>query len=224
MFRNATIVATGEYHHIYNRGNDKQVIFHDKRDWTRFLFLILHLQSDTVFENIGRYVNYFVKHRMFNTHEDIPDILRTRSVELTGFTLMPNHFHLVITGVKDRGISEYMRRIQDAYTKYFNVKYKRTGHLFQGPYQAVHIKENRQLLHLSAYIHKNPRELPAWKNKEHLYPWSSYQDYIQNRWGELLHTDIILEQFDNHEDYVSFVKSSSAKESLPATYIIDQNC
>ncbi|MFY9493471.1 MAG: transposase [Minisyncoccia bacterium] len=221
MFRHPAITTTGEYLHIYNRGNDRQTIFHDERDWIRFLFLILHLQSKVVFENIGRHVSYFVKHRMFNTEESISDILRTRLVELTTFTLMPNHFHLVIVGLKDRGVSEYMRRVQDAYTKYYNTKHKRTGHLLQGPYQAVHIKNNNQLLHLSAYIHKNSRELPTWKNKEHLYPWSSYQDYLKNRWGELLNSSIISEQFNKPEDYKIFVKNSSAKESLPDNCLID---
>ena len=218
MLRN---IAVGEYYHIYNRGNNKQTIFHDERDYIRFLFLILHLQSNTVFCNIGRHVNYFVKHRMFNTKEGLKNILRTRFVELTGFAIIPNHFHLIIVGVKDGGVSEYMRRLQDAYTKYYNTKYKRTGHLFQGPYKAVHIKNNNQLLHLSAYIHKNPRELTNWKNKEYLYPWSSYQNYLNNRWGELLKIDIILEQFDTPEKYKNFVKNSTAKEPLNDNYLLD---
>ena len=62
-----------------------------------------------------------------------------------------------------------MQRILNAYTKYFNAKYKKTGHLFQGPFKAVHIERNEQLLHLSAYIHRNPREIKGWKNREHLY-------------------------------------------------------
>ena len=79
---------------------------------------------------------------------------------------MPNHFHLIIVAIKDNGVSEYMRRIQDAYTKYYNAKYERTGHLLQGPYKAVNIKNNNQLLYLSTYIHRNPREISEWKNKE----------------------------------------------------------
>ena len=105
-----------------------------------------------------------------------------------------------------------MQKILNAYTKYINVKYKKSGHLFQGPYKAVHIKDNRQLLHLSAYIHKNHNELREWRNKEDLYPWSSYQDYIkENRWADLLVTDIITGQFKNKKEYYQFVKTSTAK-------------
>ncbi len=152
---------------------------------------------------------------------DIEEIVRKRTVELISFTLMPNHFHLLIHQLKDNGIANYLSRIQNAQTKYFNTKYKRTGHLFQGSYKSVHIKSNNQLLYLSAYMHKNQRELMGWKNKEHLYPWSSYQDYLQNRWGELLKPGIILEQFNNPKDYKNFIKKSNAKEQLLDGLLID---
>ena len=79
----------------------------------------------------------------------------------------------------------------------------------------MHIKNNKQLLYLSTYVHRNPKELSLWKNKEHLYLWSSYQDYItENRWGDLLAGDIIIDQFSNKKEYDKFVKSSPAKEIL----------
>ena len=135
---------------------------------------------------------------------------------------MPNHFHLIVYELKEGGIAQYMQRVLCAYTKYFNAKYKKTGHLFQGPYKAVNVERNDQLLYLSTYIHRNPRELLKWKNKEQLYPWSSYQDFIkENRWEELLKQDIILKQFPNKEDYDEFVKSSPAKEKLNDNLLID---
>lgn len=213
-----TIIAIDEYYHIYNRGNDKQALFLDERDGIRFLFLILHFQSPLTFGHISRYVSYFVRHRWFNIEPDA--ISQKRFVELISFSIMPNHFHLIVRETKEGGMAEYLGRIQNAQTKYFNTKYKRTGHLFQGPYQAVHIEDNNQLLHLSAYIHKNATELTSWKNKEHLYPWSSYQDYLQNRWGELLRPDVILKQFDNSKEYQKFVKSSSAKEKLYHDHLV----
>jgi len=109
----------------------------------------------------------------------------------------------------------YMHRVLNSYTKYFNAKYKRSGHLFQGPYQAVHVEDNEQLLHLSAYIHKNPKELEEINEHKDLlnYFWSSYQDYgVENRWPEFLKPDIVLGQFKNNEEYIDFVKTSPAKE------------
>ena len=207
-------IAPKERYHIFNRGNNKQLIFLDQRDWVRFLFLIIYLQSPVVFQNIGRQVSYYVKNRVFNISEKEKDeILQKRSVELINFALMPNHFHLTVHELKEGGIAQYMQRVLCAYTKYSNTRNQTSGHLFQGPYKAVPIENNRQLLYLSTYIHKNPTELLGWKNQEHLYPWSSYQDYIKdNRWGKLLSQDIILDQFSNKKEYDNFIKSSIAKK------------
>ncbi len=207
-------ISIDEYYHIFNRGNNKQLIFLDNRDWIRFLFLIIYLQSPIVFQNFSRQVTYFVKNRAFNiSKKDEKEILSERYVKLVNFALMPNHFHLTVYELKEGGIARYMQRILCAYTKYFNTKYKKSGHLFQGPYKAVHIKDDKQLLYLSTYIHRNPRELLEWKNKEHLFLWSSYQDYIgKNRWDRLLFQDLILGQFKDKKEYGDFIKSSSAKE------------
>ena len=207
-------IAPGEYYHIYNRGVNKREIFLDESDRTRFLFCLLHFQSEATFNNLGYYISYFRKHKKFNvSHITISKIITKRSVELINFTLMPNHFHAIILEAKEKGISMYMQRVLNSYTKYFNTKYKGTGHLFQGPYQAVHVENNSQLLHLSAYIHKNPKEIKYTGNEWRKYFWSSYQDCtVQNRWPDLLKTDIIMGQFEEKVEYVNFVKTSLAKE------------
>jgi len=206
--------AVGQFYHIYNRGVNKQNIFLDRRDHIRFLFILLTFQSKLPIYNIGRYVSTLIKHSVFNiTKEIFNKITENRIVELVSFVLMPNHFHLILHEVEESGISRYMQKVLNAYAKYFNTKYKRSGHLFQGPFHAVHIETNEQLLHLSAYIHRNPRELKEWKNKEHKYPWSSFQDlYNKNRWGELLVSNIIMEQFKNREEYKNFIDTSGAKD------------
>ncbi len=216
-------ININEYYHIYNRGNNKQNIFLDKRDWIRFLFLILHLQSPLVFINMSRPVSNFVKSSAFNiSGEKLEKIIKNRYVELMNFSMMPNHFHLIAHEMKGNGISQYMQRILTAYSKYFNTKYKKSGHLFQGPYKIVHIKNNEQLLHLSAYIHRNPREIKEWKNKEYKYPWSSYQDCIgENRWNDLFKHQIITEQFSNPNEYKDFIETSGTKLQLDEKYLLE---
>ena len=207
-------IIQGEHYHIFNRGNDKQNIFFDDRDWIRFLFLVLYFQSPASFENLSRPVSYFVKHRVFNINNQIIEkMVASRYVELVSFAFVPNHFHLIIHAKEENGISQYMQRILNAYTKYFNAKYKKKGHLFQGPFKAVHIESNEQLLHLSAYIHRNPREIKCWKNREHLYFFSSYQDYFkENRWNNLLKNQIIMDQFSSGGDYKKFTDASGTKK------------
>src|SRR4030042_4429876 len=189
--------ATNEYYHIFGRGVNKEKIFIDDHDKARFIFLITHLQSPTRIYNISWYTESFIKNGSFSIKEDkIKEILKKRNIELVSFALMSNHFHILLKNLEDGILSVYMHRVLTAYSKYFNAKYNKKGHVFHGPFGAVHIKKNNQLLHLSAYIHKNPKEITGWENNYDKYPYSSYQDYIGlNRWGHFLSAEIILKQF-----------------------------
>ncbi|MBX4181739.1 transposase [Candidatus Parcubacteria bacterium] len=204
-----TLIAPGEYYHICNRGVSKQIIFHNSDDYNRFLFLILYFQSSTTFDQIGRIVKQFVQSPALDIRKDV---INKRTVELLAFCIMPNHFHLIIKEVEDNGVINYLQRILTAYSKYYNTKYEKSGHVFQGPYRSIHISDDRQFLHTSAYIHRNPRELRGWINREDKYPWSSYQDYIgNNRWSDLLQTQALLDGFKNKREYKKFVETSRTK-------------
>lgn len=218
-------LVAGEYYHILARGVNKQQIFFDERDYGRFLFYILFFQSDSYRDhNIGRCVTDFLKTGGFGpSPQTINKIVKSRHAELVNFSCMPNHIHLTLGETKKGGISKMMQRTLDGYTRYVHTKYKKSGHIFEGPFKAVHIKDNRQLLYLSTYIHKNPKELKGWRYKWEQYPWSSYQDYVgKNRWGRLLARDIILEQFKSPEQHVRFVKESIAKEALNDEIFLDR--
>lgn len=208
------VISVDEHYHLFNRGVHKQVVFHDRADYARFLFYILHFQSPLIFQNPSRFVSHFVRHSVFNIEPEIvAKIVAEREVELVAFCLMPNHFHLLVREVVEGGISRYMQRILNGYSKYHNTKRELSGHVFQGPYGAVHQEDNEQLLYLSTYIHRNPRELAKWTGAEHTYPWSSFQDCVtKNRWGDLLVPNILLEQFNSPQEYRKFVDSSPAKD------------
>ena len=223
--RNLTF-AQDEYYHLFNRGNLKQEIFRDDADRARFLFLILSFQSPkTKFYNVRRFTDTlkrFVQHSVLNKtvhtmHDEIISITQSRIIDLVCFALMPNHFHLLVREKEEGGISKYMQRVLNGYTKYWNTKYAQSGHLFQGPFQAVRVEDDHQLRYLSAYIHRNPHELTEWRGRAWEYPWSSYQDYAQdNRWGELLQLDTVRGQYNDGEDYHKFVETSGAKDERDA--------
>jgi putative transposase len=201
-------IAFGEYYHIYNRGNRKQEIFLSTVDYVRFLMALLLFQHPNAKPKLSRVVSKYVQHPML----DIPP-MHDRLVELVAFALMPNHFHCIVVEVQEGGIAKYMQRVQISYTKYWNTKREENGHVFQGGYQAVHIVDDTQLTYTSAYIHRNPRELPGWKDREHTYPWSSFQDYAsENRWGALLKPQVVTSQVGRADRYRTFVALSGAKE------------
>lgn len=219
MPRRRTAFAPFEHYHLFNRGNDERLIFNDDRDRARFLFLILcHQAPGITFHPIGRSIARFMRTARFSqTKNSLQKVIARREVALVNFCLMDNHFHLTVLELKDGGISHFMLRVLGAYTKYFNKKYRRRGHLFEGPFKSVHVESNAQLLHLSAYIHKNPIDIRGWRGRELEFPWSSGVDYIVgNRFPGLLKPDSVLGQcgadaLRQQTSYEKFIAESTAK-------------
>ncbi|OGF64597.1 hypothetical protein A2661_01375 [Candidatus Giovannonibacteria bacterium RIFCSPHIGHO2_01_FULL_45_24] len=212
---NKEITFEGEHsvYHIFSRGVEKRDIFSDDDDRNRFLFLLCALQGNVFFNHISSLAKKFGQRGTSALQEIERDIFNAQIVELIGFVLMPNHYHLMLLELQENGISKFMSRLGNSYTKYFNLKHKRNGYLFSSHCNKILVDTNEYLLHLSAYIHRNPRELIGWRNKESKYPWSSYQDYIgSNRFGNFINRSILLDQFSSPEEYGAFVSSSKAKD------------
>ncbi|MBI4142875.1 transposase [Candidatus Uhrbacteria bacterium] len=214
----ATPFVHGEYYHIFARGNNKQDIFSGSDDYARFLIALMLFQAPPSLQapitNIRRLVRHLVQSQALNITDDgITTLLKRRYVHLVAFALMPNHFHCIVQERHTHGISMYMQRVLTSYAKYRNTKHERTGHLFEGPFKSVHIEDDAQLTYCSAYIHRNPRELPGWRGREHEYPWSSYRDYCgKNRWGELLTPTMVFDLVGRGDRYRAFVEASGAKK------------
>ncbi len=214
-------IAKGEYYHIFNRGVEKRRIFLDDRDRWRFMTLLCVFQGEAIVPNIRRAIT-LVQHSMLDD-EVVQRCLIHRVVTLLGFCLMPNHFHLILRSETANGISRYMQRLGNAYTKYFNMRNERTGHLFGSRFHFVRVDRDEYFSYLSAYVHMNPRELESWRGREDSYPWSSFQDYLAgNRWGLFLDTSVILAQFKDSADYHSFVKSCDIKSAFPDDHRFDR--
>lgn len=208
-----TRFAPGNYYHVYNRGSNKQQIFFNDKDYLRFLFLITHMQANFPLTHTSRLLKDAKSIDEVELEENYKDILKdSKNVELVCYSLMPNHFHLLLYEAEESGISRYMQRVLNAYTKFFNKKYDKTGHLFQGPFGAVPVRTDEQILYLSAYIHANPIAVVKDIKRLEKYQWSSYVDYVNdNRWPHLLNPSIVIEQFADGDDYKKFVEKSGAK-------------
>jgi putative transposase len=103
--------------------------------------------------------------------------------KLYAYVLMPSHFHLLLElpgsseGDLKGGISEIMHGLNSSYTKYFNGKYGRKGHLFRDRFKTALVEKDPYLLKLTAYIHLNPAKLNLVLSAKD-YPYSSYYLYI----------------------------------------------
>lgn len=174
--------ANNELYHIYNRGVEKRTIFLNRKDYTRFTDNLFVFNDLAPALNLG-----------YTLEKQAIDYTRPREiqVEILAFSLLPNHFHLLLRQKVDGGITKFMRKLGTGYTNYFNKKYSRVGPLFQGIFKSVLIKKQTHLMYIPHYIHLNPLDLiiPEWRNKNlkdkekalnflDSYRWSSYLDYI----------------------------------------------
>lgn len=77
------------------------------------------------------------------------------NITIHNYCLMSNHYHLLIE-LNQENLSKYMRQLNMSYAIYFNKKYKRTGHLWQGRYKSWYIINEEYLYSLFRYIEHNP--------------------------------------------------------------------
>ncbi|MDP3788793.1 MAG: transposase [Candidatus Omnitrophota bacterium] len=116
-------------------------------------------------------------------------------VNIHTYCLMRNHYHLIME-TENANLASAMHYLNTSYTVYFNLKSKRTGHLFQGRYKAILVEADEYLHQLSRYIHLNPVRAGLVKDPAN-YPHSSYKYFVstQKRPG-WLKTNFILSMFD----------------------------
>src|SRR3989344_9576413 len=144
-------LVVNEYYHLYSRGVEKRKIFQSVNDYNHFIFLmyICNTAKSIVLRDVDK---------NFDRGETIVDI--------GAYCLMPNHFHILLKGKTDGGISNYMLKLLTEYSMYFNKKYKRTGRLFESVFKSSHVDSEEYLKYLYSYIHLNPAKLidKNWRN------------------------------------------------------------
>jgi hypothetical protein len=106
-----------------------------------------------------------------------------------------------------------MHGINQCYAMYFNRTYERHGHLFQDRFKSKIQYDDRSLINVSAYIHKNPKDIKGYKGIEERYRYSSFGVYMGVRKDEygILDPYYILNQFSNdliaaRKNYLEFVR------------------
>lgn len=162
MARKPRIEFPGALYHVFARGNHKNKIFLEPKDYQKYLDLI----------------NRYKKHYKFKFY---------------AYALMSNHVHLLIE-TADVSISKVMQGLQQTYTQFFNWKYGKVGHLFQGRYRAIICQKDSYLLELIRYIHLNPIRAHVVKNLTN-YPWTGHSYYLRDTKDRLVDTNFVLQQF-----------------------------
>lgn len=183
----------GGVYHVYNRGVEKRTIFTSESDYKVFMYY-LFIYVSSIRKVLLNYPNLPLRLQAKNLSNE---------VNLISYCLMPNHFHLLIKQHSENGTTKLLKQITNAYTEYFNKKYKRDGSLMQGKFKAVDITSDELLIHVSRYIHLNPvaanicNSIDEWQ-------WSSAKEF-QTPHNGLCSKELVLNQFLSHEKYFQFM-------------------
>lgn len=184
------IYAPGHYYHVYNRGVAKQTIFCDAEDKKKFLQIL------------SRHLDPANK----STRYDGVIYEKFTTLELLSYCLMGNHYHLLFyLGDNDQELKKLMQSVGTSYSMYFNRKYKRVGPVFQGVFKASIILEESYLLHITRYIHMNPRRYET-------YYYSSLKYFLGEQPPAWIKPSRILESFKD-TDYRTFLTDYEDKAS-----------
>jgi putative transposase len=194
--------AEGQIYHIYNRGVEKRDVFLDDEDYLRFIHNLFEFNDDVPVINAG----YNFSPETITNEFKVGKKPRKLLVDILAFTLMPNHFHLLLRQHRTKGTVKFMQKLGTGYTMYFNKKYDRVGGLFQGRFKAVLVDKEVHLIHLPNYIHINPLNLNyrGSTSIEFLenYRWSSFPDYIgKKNFPSVTNRELILNMFNGEEEY-----------------------
>lgn len=201
-----------DFYHILNREVDKRNIFLDEKDYLRFIHDLFEFNDEDYVDTGFR--NYRSKNS--EPQERKP---RKLLVYIHCFVLMPNHYHLLITPIKNNAIPKFMHKLNKGYSRYFNEKYERRGALFESRYKSIRITNEEHFKHLPYYIHLNPLDLIAleWRQRElkdfdqaieflENYRWSSHLDYLgKQNFPSVTYRDFFLEYFEGPKGYKNSV-------------------
>ncbi|GAB4219817.1 MAG: hypothetical protein Fur009_7650 [Candidatus Microgenomates bacterium] len=206
MPRRKLPLVEGEYYHIFNRSIDRKPIFVYKKETFRAIEILNYYRFADI--NKVKFSEFIIRSDE-KKQEFLEKINHENNylVRILCFCLMPNHYHFLLKQEKENGISKFISQFQNSYTRYYNTKYQRKGHIFEGQFKAVRVESEEQLLHLSRYIHLNPYSSCVVKKIEDIieYPYSSFKEYLDNQNKEFIDKRIILSYFKDKQAYKEFV-------------------
>ncbi len=146
-----------------------------------------------IFEERADYIHFLYNLKQYSAENKIT---------INAFCLMENHVHLLVFD-KEHNLSMFMKRLAGNYALWFNKKYDRVGHLFQGRYSCRLIESDDALCTVFRYILCNPAKAGICAPEE--YQWSSYGRYGDTR--SFVDTKILVELLGSFEEYAAYINA-----------------
>ena len=199
--------SNGNFYHCINLGVEKRIVFMDKTDLDRFTAGIEYYR----FKNPPARFS-FRKREAYKI-----DVTLSPLVEIIAYSMMPNHFHLLLKQIEDGGVSQFLSKLTNSYTRYFNARNKRSGALFAGTFKSAPI-DQEQLSKVSAYIHMEPVKQGLVINPER-FPFSSYNEYLGK--NGFCKKEVILKNFADSIEYQNFTAKGGSYDSSFKNILLD---
>ncbi len=157
-------------------------------------------------------VVFYQKEDFKKFEELLCDNLKVFDIILHSFCLMSNHYHILIE-TKNENLSKFMRQINMNYAIYFNKKYKRVGHLWQGRYKSIYITDEAYLYTLIQYIEQNPLKAKI-TNEAGAYPYQSSYYLLNNNIPKCLSNSWLSKNFVEKDGLEEFLYTKPDKDTL----------
>ena len=171
-------LATGEVYHVYNKSIADFKIFNSNSDFLRIKNAIKYYRLKDISVSLSNFIRFEAVEEQ-GVGNSINTLLKDMKelVQIIAYCVMPTHIHLILKQLEERGVTIFMGNLLNSYSRYFNIKHKRKGPLWEGNFKSVPVKNDGQLLHLTRYIHLNP--VTAYLvDKPEDWLWSSYNEYL----------------------------------------------
>lgn len=153
---------------------------------------------------INRGVEQCVVFKELSDYEYFKELMcfyaESHNITFHNYCLMPNHYHLLIE-ITQKNLSRYMRQLNMNYAIYFNKKYKRVGHLWQGRFKSWFVTDEAYLYTLMCYIEQNLLRAKMVKTLEE-YPYSSYNHFLTNDIPECLQNAWIMQHYPEDKEAI----------------------
>jgi len=206
-----TPLQPGQHYHIYNRGNNRENVFIEKRNYPYFLKLYArHIEpvADTyAYCLLRNHFHFLVRVKTEEEQEAYYDQ-----------TLRVSETLRVSPPFKPKKPSQQFGNLFNAYAKAINRTYNRTGSLFKHPFGRILVTSDAYFVRLVVYIHQNPQK-HGLVDDFRTWPYSSYRAFLSPRPTHLRRDDV-LAWFDGVDNFVA-LHQQQVEERLIAPLVAE---
>lgn len=219
------VFVNSRFYHVIIRGFNKKPIFLNERDCLRFLISALFINKvpPNLDMNLSRLDNSQIIKILNGEKDFFPELIKKPKplIKVSSFSLLKNHAHFLIKQISDGGVQKFAHRLQTSFGKFFNIKYKNRGPVFENNFRAVPIMDDRQFRYVVGYIPLNALDTAgigwrrvslkeSWTKVKRVldaYPWSSYHYFMgRGNFSALIEGDLAKKLFSTPRQFEKHLK------------------